>query len=172
MNADQRERLTQRRRSLQEATAARERAESIRYRTGILDSAGVSYEVVLDDMKHSAWLWSHFPVTGGLSSPRIHRENVQSFAKGPESDAGDDSVTAWLSSLCSGNGLAGSEVILLTDNALNPALVMRFEAIVVHPSVVSCGFDAWVTCADEGWALEFLADGAGWWWGRALPAPD
>ena len=167
MDPERRELLEARRREHQAGLELRARREHVRERLEILEAHGVPYELLFDEHPHHDWLWRRFPRTGGLTSPRVDRERVAGGSPGPETDAPDDEVRAWLAEVAARHDLPGGDVLVLPDHGLAPAIRLPVAALLAHPAVVSSGFDAWAVCEEQGWAIEFLRFGAGWWWGRA-----
>ena len=167
MDPERRRLLEARRREHQAELELRARREHVRERLEVLDAHGVPHELLYDERPHYDWLWRSFPWTGGLTSPRIHRERVDAGSAGPETDAPDDEVRAWLAEVAARHDLADADVLVLPDHGLAPAIRISAGALLAHPAVVSSGFDAWVACEAEGWAIEFLRFGDGWWWGQA-----
>lgn len=170
MDEKHRRRLELRRIELQEEVKLRSRRESVRERTDILDAHGVPYELLFEDRDTIEWVWRHFPKTGGLLSPCIDWPRVPVREVGPESDAQNHELSAWLTKVAADHGLGDCTVVLLSGNGSDPMIGVSFRALTAHPEVASCGFDVWIVCEAGGWAMEFLRFQHGWNWGRASPA--
>ncbi len=169
MEDERRERLSQRRLQLKRDADHAARRESVRDLTDLLDGRRASYDVLFEDRQQVEWVWRHFPVAGGLTSPRIDWAAVRVCSRGPCASQGDGPAATWLAWLASSQGLGGCDVVLLPGNALNPALRFSFDHLVACPELVTRGFDSWIVCEAGGWAVEFLRFeyGRGWFWGRS-----
>lgn len=167
MDADRRRRLEQRRRERQKEAELGKRRESIREQTDLLDAGGVPYALLFDDSPHVEWIRQHFPLTGGLFSPRIDWARVPVHERGPEPDDGDAAVIAWLHRIADEHMLGDPEVVLLTGDGMHPSIRLAFSHLRSRPQVASLRPEVWVACKAGDWALEFQLFGTGWGWGRA-----
>jgi hypothetical protein len=167
MDPERRRELQERREELKRKLEATRRRASVAERVAPLDAAGIPYALLDDDRPLIDWVWARFPIGGGLLSPRIAWPRVSVREQGPEAHADDAEAAAWLRRAATAHALGDPEVAVFAGDGVHPPIRVAFSALVAHPEVVSCCFDAWVACEEDGWAIEFLRFEEGWWWGRA-----
>lgn len=167
MSEEERQKRVARRTELRAGRERGARQGTISPQIKLLETEGVSFEILPAASPNDTWLAESFPWGGGATSPRIHWEKVAIRVKGPRLMPNENEERQWMESLTISQHLEDGAVTVLSDNGLNPGIRVTFAGLRKCPRVVSSFAQAWAFNDVGGWVFEYRAFGDGWWWGRA-----
>jgi hypothetical protein len=168
LHPDERTRLEQKRRALQQEIKQQEqwnrRFDAIRYETEVFEQRGVPFRIEPDGNAVWTWVQHRFPIrTRGLCDAFIDWSHVEDHVLTTGEPQPDPEE--WLRGVQTVRCLGNPEVLLTWNFDL--ALRMRLDDVIDNADVVIGRPEVWVVCPEHGWAAQFLPhEWDGWGWGR------